>query len=299
MTMERLTSLVILAIVAISSQSCLRDFDTPEEQDEQIRSYLSANNIDAQSDENGIYFYPINENPSGKDPSVLEVVGFYYNVTLLDGSEVARHQEADGPPVESFHEVGQLIPTGIDLGMRQMRVGETYGFVIPTRFAYPGLSIEGLIPLDAIILAEIEIVSALIDDVHETREINGIDQYILDQGLGEFEELPDGLRYLTIQAGVPGTESSNNQSIVVDYNGKLLDGELFDEQEDQVIILDENLLPTGLNTGLKKLLRDETAIIIVPSRLGFINSPLVIPQRLSNAPVQPFSVLVYEVTRNI
>lgn len=302
MKLLNIRNLFHLVILSAGLISCLPDATTDDEEDRAIRAYLSNMGItDFEIDPSGVYYYPVQTNPTGKIIVPGDQASIYYIIEVLNSNIVDSLSEKRGPPIKFQHGVLQMVPSGIDFGVAHMRVGETFVLLIPSRHAYGNVFIENLFPSNATLKVELQMVDVTEGDEISLVEDDLIVNYIEQNNLGTFELLAEGLRYKTTLAGSgligPPIEG---ETIIVNYKGYTLDGELVEDQENQLIIIgDTELAIEGLNQAVLRMDRGEKATIIVPSILAYGNEIVVLPLTLGTTPVQPFTVLTYEIERTL
>lgn len=107
----------------------------------------------AQRSSSGIY-YQITQEGSGAMPSAGDTVSIHYTGEFLDG-QVFDSSRSRGP-LEVAIGVGRLI-SGWDETVLQMKVGETRQVVIPPNLAYGAQGASGVIPPNAWLYFEIEL----------------------------------------------------------------------------------------------------------------------------------------------
>ena len=100
--------------------------------------------------------YQILQNAEGKKPSNGEMVSVHYKGQLLDGtvfdSSYKRKQ-----PIEFAIGTGQVIP-GWDEGIKLLNIGEKARLVIPSKLAYGANGAGGVIPPNATLIFDVELV---------------------------------------------------------------------------------------------------------------------------------------------
>lgn len=81
------------------------------------------------------------------------------------------------------------------------------------------------------------------------------------------ETTPSGLVFITLKEG-EGANPTEDQKVVINYEGKLSTGEVFDKTEEPVTFDLVNLVP-GFSEGLKMMQPGGTYRIVIPARLGY------------------------------
>ena len=110
----------------------------------------------AQKDENGIYYTIVKEG-TGNSIGSMKNVETEYRGFLLDGKTF--DQSAGRGPLAFTTGAGQMIP-GFDIMTQDMKIGEKRTIVIPPNLAYGEQGYPGVIPGNAYICFDIELVSA-------------------------------------------------------------------------------------------------------------------------------------------
>ncbi len=107
-----------------------------------------------ESTESGLRYKKI-QNGSGKQPGKGQTVSVHYEGTLANGqvfdSSIQRNQ-----PIDFQLGVGQVIP-GWDEGISLLRVGDKARFVIPSHLAYGSAGAGGVIPPNATLIFDVEL----------------------------------------------------------------------------------------------------------------------------------------------
>ena len=94
----------------------------------------------------------------GEGPEVVagNTVSLDYVVSFEDGTELDN--SANTGPLEFVVGVGQMIP-GVDVGVEGMQVGGQRVITIPPEFAFGPQGVEGVIPPNAVLIFEVELLS--------------------------------------------------------------------------------------------------------------------------------------------
>ena len=122
-----------------------------EEQKETIASLTKG----MQKTESGL-FYEITKEGAGDQPAKGVQVSVHYKGTLLDGTTFDSSYERD-QPIDFAVGVGQVIP-GWDEGILLLNKGAAARFVIPSNLGYGSKGAGGVIPPDAILIFEVELI---------------------------------------------------------------------------------------------------------------------------------------------
>ncbi len=100
--------------------------------------------------------YKITEKGEGKQAAKGSQVTVHYEGRLLDGS-VFDSSFRRGEPIQFAIGVGQVIP-GWDEGIQLLNAGDKASFVIPSELAYGSRGAGGVIPSDAALIFDVELV---------------------------------------------------------------------------------------------------------------------------------------------
>jgi peptidylprolyl isomerase len=106
----------------------------------------------------GLYYKITEKSGSGKTPVKGENVSVHYIGKLLDGV-VFDNSYGRGEPIEFPIGIGYVIP-GWDEGIRLLEEGDKATFVIPSHLAYGEAGAGGVIPPNATLIFEVELVKA-------------------------------------------------------------------------------------------------------------------------------------------
>jgi len=120
-----------------------------------LDNYLKSNNIDAISAESGLR-YVITEKGDGNKPSVGSKVKVHYTGTLLDGQKFDSSLDR-GEPFSFDLGVGMVI-SGWDEGIGYLSKGAKATLYIPSPLGYGPNGAGGVIPGNAILIFEVELI---------------------------------------------------------------------------------------------------------------------------------------------
>ena len=104
----------------------------------------------------GLY-YNITKEGTGEHPPKGAKVSVHYKGTLVDGTVFDSSYQRD-QPIEFAVGIGQVIP-GWDEGILLLKKGAGARFVIPSHLAYGAEGAGGVIPPDATLIFEVELVN--------------------------------------------------------------------------------------------------------------------------------------------
>lgn len=309
-------SLILVGIIVLLTtfNSCRNDdFAEIPSSEERIEKYLADNNIEAEYDPRGFYFRALVTNQPGKLIATGDIGAIYYELSRLDNMVIEALEEGDGLPVKFRFGNNQVLPVGLEYGISKMRVGETYEFYITHQIAYDNLQFGEELPAFSPVIFTVTL-DNINDNESEAEFQDGlIESYIEEKEYDEENILvtDSGLRYIMMVAG-EGDHPVSSDRVSVNYTGKWLNGKVFDTSFQSVANANDILDPNrnygpftftlgqgqvikGWDEGLKLSRKDEKAILILPSTLGYPSNPTVLPAKFSNIRINPFDVLIFEI----
>lgn len=194
-----------------------------ETQDDEILAFVNALNLDVDSlqyEPNGLGSIVLTRG-SGKQPSRADRVSVHYTGYLLDGSVFDSSRERGEPSVFGLNKVIK----GWSQGVGQMQVGERRLLVIPPSMGYGSKGIDGVIPPDATLAFDVE----LLDITDYTSMEAGKKQLerVSDLFAADGVTTPSGLFYVDEVVG-EGATPQRSDRVQVHYTGWLVDGTRFD-----------------------------------------------------------------------
>ncbi len=262
------------------------------ENEAEILTYISQNNINATKTDQGVWFFMIKANPTGQTPLTGDEVRYHYVARRLDGVVVDSTNTLSDIPASVILASGNT--TGITLGryaaILQLKQGETGSVLVPA-------SLDGgrvgslLLPQYSPVRYDVRIVSV-------RTEKQQIENYIKTNNLIVTTLTSDSIRVIkTLTQPTDSAAVAVGKTIKVNYTGYRLDGSIFDgtyaaTSRDLQIGAQGVVLP-GLENGLKTLRAGEKATIIFPSLLGYGN----IGSKTQNGAIiiAPYSPIRYDV----
>jgi peptidylprolyl isomerase len=196
----------------------------------------------------------------GPKPQAGEIVSVHYTGRLEDGS-VFDSSRARGEPISFPLGAGYVIP-GWDEGIALMNQGGQATLVIPPALAYGAEGYGDVIPANATLTFDVELVSiapgapAAPTAVDEAR----------------YTTTEQGIKYVDLVAG-EGPAATNGQLAVVHYTGWLEDGTKFDSSLDRGEPFSFNLgmgqVIAGWDLGLRGMKVGATRQLVVPAEYGY------------------------------
>ena len=159
-----LRALLLGAVVATgqlttscSDDSKIETKDYAAIDDDIIKKYLAANSITtAQRQPSGLYYLPVNVNPTGVRATTGKTVSVYYTGQFMDGRIFDSSLLQGNTPLSFVLGTGRVI-AGWDEGIVLMRKGEKSVLFIPSALAYGSRGAGSSIPPNTVLRFEVEL----------------------------------------------------------------------------------------------------------------------------------------------
>jgi len=164
--------------------------------------------------------YVVLEEGSGPQAEAGQVVSVNYVGTLEDGTEFDNSYKR-GAPIQFVLGKQQVIP-GWDEGIGLLNVGDKARLVIPPDLAYGEAGAGGVIPPNATLIFDVELVDISPGAPEAPSEVAD----------GDFTVTDSGLKYYDIKVG-DGEAPAKGQTVTAHYTGWLEDGTKFDSSLDR------------------------------------------------------------------
>ncbi|HSJ56186.1 MAG TPA: FKBP-type peptidyl-prolyl cis-trans isomerase [Anaerolineae bacterium] len=207
----------------------------------------------------GLQFISIQEG-TGRSPEPGDVVSVHYLGTLEDGTEFDSSYSR-GEPISFPLGQGQVIP-GWEEGIAMLREGGKARLIIPPDLAYGSEGAGGVIPPDATLIFEVELVSISEGSPDSPVEVDAAD----------YVESDTGLKYYDLQEG-SGAEAEPGTVVMLHYTGWLGDGTKFDSSIDRgssvSFPLGEGAVLPGWEEGVTGMKVGGKRQIVIPPALGY------------------------------
>jgi peptidylprolyl isomerase len=234
---------------------------------------------DALTTESGLQ-YLILEQGSGESPQPGDIVEVHYTGTLADGTVFDSSYER-GQPIRFPLGLGQVIP-GWDEGIGLLQVGDKARLIIPPELAYGEAGAGGgVIPPNATLTFEVELVDILPGPPEAPAEVAAADYVTTDSGL----------QYYDLEQG-SGPTPQAGQQVAVHYTGWLEDGTMFDSsllrgQPFELIIGQGQVIP-GWDEGVASMQVGTRRQLVIPPDLAYGESG-------AGGVIPPNATLIFEV----
>ena len=276
-----------------------------------IEGYLSARHIKAEKMAEGI-FCTIYTEGVGKVPKQGEYVKIRYVGKLLNGNVFDKSPEEE-PYIFKLGN-GQVI-AGWNKAIEKLKIGTKTTLYIPSNLAYGSIGVGNVIPPNAPLAYDIELLEVLnqaeydaiihkLEDkqrkIFDNRAVlqfetdkKHINDYALLHRL-KVTRTESGLSHIVTKEG-KGMMPKKNSKISLHYSAMLLSDRVFEDTKDKlpkkITLGDENLMPC-LEEGLKYFNEGAEGYLLIPSKLALATMPL---EENGKMIVPPNSVLVYKI----
>ena len=266
---------IILTILALALSGC-----GPEIKDRPSTSDSTPEVAEGPiTTESGLHYEMI-EPGEGPAPEPGDVVSIHYTASLEDGTEIDSSLER-GEPASFVLGKGIVIP-GWDEGVALMHEGEKAKLIIPPDLAFGEQGgAGGLIPPDATLIFEVELVSIQEGAPEAPTEVEEAD-YVTTES---------GLKYHDFVVG-DGPSPETGQSVTVHYTGWLEDGTKFDSSLDRgqpfTFSIGMGQVIAGWDEGVATMKVGGKRQLVIPSELGY-------GEQGAGAVIPPDATLIFEV----
>jgi peptidylprolyl isomerase len=223
--------------------------------------------------------YVIETEGDGATPEAGAVVQVHYEGKLADGTIFDSSYERNEPIAFPLGQ-GLVIP-GWDEGVSLLSVGSKAKLIVPPELAYGEFGAVGVIPPNATLYFEVELVDIL----------PGSPEAPMAVADSDFVTTDSGLKYYELAAG-DGATPEPGQLVAVHYTGWLEDGTKFDSSLDWgqpfIFPLGEQMVIPGWDEAVSTMKVGDQRQLVVPPELAFGETGI-------DGLIPPNSTLIFEV----
>ena len=240
---------------------------------------ISGNNMDEKlyiTTDSGLKYYDIKIG-QGDFPKPGDILSVHYTGKLEDGT-IFDSSVKRGQPIEFPVGKGRVIK-GWDEGLLSMKVGSKRELVIPSNLAYGERGAGGVIPPNATLIFEVELLAIFAPFIDTDFSLPGSEK-----------TTESGLRIIEHIIG-KGEKPKDGEKAVVHYTGMLSNGEKFDSSHDRGSPIE---FPVGKGRVIKgwdevvKLMNiGSKYTVIIPPELGY-------GERGAGGAIPPNATLIFE-----
>tara|TARA_B110000467_G_C18332374_1_gene494332 strand:+ start:2192 stop:2971 length:780 start_codon:yes stop_codon:yes gene_type:complete len=225
--------------------------------------------------------YEITEQGPGEQPQVGDKVKVHYTGMLTDSAKTKFDSSLDrGKPFSFVLGKGQVIK-GWDEGIALLHVGDKAILNIPADLAYGERGAGTVIPPNADLIFEVELLGFKTPETVVPFDVTGKDTITT----------VSGLHYVIVKEG-EGLVPNSSQEVAVHYTGYLTDGTMFDssvERGDPIeFFVGKGQVIKGWDEGIMLLNKGAKARFIIPSDLAY-------GERGAGGVIPPNATLVFDV----
>lgn len=226
----------------------------------------------------GLQYIKLKEG-DGPNPQPGDVVAVHYRGTLEDGTEFDSSYDR-GEPITFALGRGMVIP-GWDEGIAMVNVGGKAKLIIPPELAYGENGAGSVIPPNATLIFEVELISIQ----------PGAPEAPTEVGEAEFVMTESGLKYTDLEIG-DGPTPKAGQTVSVHYTGWLEDGTKFDSSLDRgqpfSFVLGTGQVIRGWDEGVGTMQVGGKRQLVIPPELAY-------GARGAGGVIPPDATLIFEV----
>lgn len=240
-----------------------------------ISSYTLSQGLSGTTSASGLFFKSTSPGSTTVTPVYGQEIEFTYKLYVLKGfsnggttssTAVVTHTVVDSAyaTTSTFFPffAGSLKP-GLEEGILKMHEGESAVLIMPSILAF-GSTQDGNIPANSPVRFDVTLKRTRTED----QQIN---DYIAANKLVVTKTTPSGVRIIKTKENTSGLQPSANQTITLNYAGKLLratTGFTGGTGTDTKTVGTTKFVP-GFEEGLTELKVGEKATVIFPSSLGY------------------------------
>lgn len=233
--------------------------------DEEIRAYLSSNNITAQRTVEGLYYKVVSKGTSAQKPAVGDELKVSFVARRLDGLLVDSSEISLNRPLRIVYGIGKL-PFLSDPAMKLvfgtplLTEGDSATLLVPSYLSLGGVGTLQF-PAYSPVRLDMKVVSI-------RTEVEQMDDFVKTNGITISETTDNGLRFGKTVSRPDSAEIKEGSVVKVKYTGRFMDYTIFDSGTIDVTLSGSTVV-AGFKQGLLKLRAGEKANLVFPSALGY------------------------------
>lgn len=212
--------------------------------------------------ESGLEFISIEEG-SGDNPGNGDIVQVHYTGTLKNGVKFDSSHDRNEPIAFPLGR-GAVIP-GWDEGIALLKKGGKAKLIIPPELGYGKAGAGGVIPPNAILHFEVELVDFQPGPPGSPDAPQAV-------AVADYTDAANGLKYFDFEEGTGGAPK-NGQTVIVHYTGWLTDGTKFDSSLDRgqpfSFPLGQGRVIKGWDEGVASMKVGSKRQLVIPPELGY------------------------------
>lgn len=242
--------------------SCLKDYgpkDYTKENEQEILTYLSENNLSVTKNEYGVY-YVIDEEGTGEKPINTDIVKANFTASLTNGDVFIETGD------KGIHLNLQKVIPGLKYGIPEFKIGGSGKIIIPSRLGYGSYDVNE-IPAGSVLVFDIQIL-----DVYENIDVANdaeIQDYLVENELTESAiKTKSGLYYIIEEEGT-GENPEPTDYVTVAYKGYFTNGNVFDESTVSGATFNLKGTIDGWIEGIPFFKEGGAGKLLIPSKLGY------------------------------
>jgi FKBP-type peptidyl-prolyl cis-trans isomerase len=241
-----------------------------------IQTYAVSKGLSGTTSASGLYFMLTQPSSSTVVPAPGQEIEFNYKLYVLNGPSNTGSTSTSAVTDKLVDTAYAVTPSyfpfftgslkaGLEEGILKMHEGESAILIMPSILAFGSVaSTDGTIPANSPVRFDVTLKRSRTEDQQ-------IDDYIAANKLVVTEKTATGLRFIKTKENPSGAVPSANQTITLNYAGKLLratTGFTGGTGTDTKTVGVSKYVP-GFEEGLAKLRVGEKATVIFPSSLGY------------------------------
>ncbi len=204
--------------------------------------------------------YIMLEEGDGPSPQPGDLVKVNYVGMLEDGTEF-DNSYARGEPIQFPIGQGMVIP-GWEEGIALLKVGSKAQLIIPSELAYGEAGAGGVIPPNATLYFDVELV-----DIPD-----GSPESPIEVAEADFTTTDSGLKYYDIETG-NGPMPTEGQAVTAHYTGWLEDGTKFDSSLDRgqpfMFMVGQGMVIPGWDEAVLTMKVGGKRQLVIPAELAY------------------------------